>query len=944
MTSQADQTAATSGAAAPGIGTTDADPDETAEWVESFDAAVAAGGPERGRWLLEKMAERADGSGPAGTAARFNGMAHRAAADVDHSDIDHKGDSAHPAFTTDFVNSIPADADLDYPGDEKLEGQLEDAIRWNAAVMVTRANRPGLEVGGHISTYQSVATLYEVGLNHFFRGKDHPGGGDQVYFQGHASPGVYARCLLEGRLGTEQLDAFRQESSKGVGNGLSSYPHPRLMPWLWEFPTVSMGIGPLNSMYQARFNRYLHNRGIKDTSDQRVWAFLGDGEMGEPESLGGLTMASREGLDNLIFVINCNLQQLDGPVRGNGKIVQELESLFRGANWRVIKLIWGSDWDPLFAKDTDGELARRLTEVPDGQFQTFSTEKGDYIRKTLFNTPTLEKLVEDLSDDQLVALSRGGHDRRKVFAAYSEAVRPTGKPTVILAHTVKGHGIGALQGRNATHQMKKLTKDDLKKLRDRMQLPISDDQIDDDYPYYLPGEDSPLQQLAISSRTELGGFLPERRTDAAKLDMPGDKPFAALAKGAGKQKVATTMALVRLLRDLMKEPGIGKRFVPIAPDEYRTFGMDSMFASAKIYDPNGQIYDSVDRDLLLKYKTAADGQMLHEGINELGCVASVTAAGTSYATHSEPMIPFYIFYSQFGFQRTGDWFWALSDQLGRGFVIGATAGRTTLTGEGLQHADGHSLLLASSNPAVVAYDPAFAYEIGHIFRSGLERMYGSTESHPHGEDIWFYLTVYNEPMEQPAEPEGVDTDGILRGIYRYADAPEIDGPKVTLLASGVGVPWAIKARDLLAEEWGIGAAVYSVTSWNELRRDAVETEKHNLLHPEAQREPFVTTALRNAPGPFIASSDWMRAVPDQISRFVPGDYTSLGCDGFGLADTRAAARRYFQVDAESITVAAIASLARRGEYDSAKIREALDRYQIDDPTAVAHVQQEGAGA
>ena len=939
MTSQADQTTGTTGVGTTNVGTTDADPDETAEWLESFDAAVAAGGPERGRWLLDRMAERADGSGQASTAARFNGVAHRAS-----GDIDHRGDSAHPAFTTDFVNTIPADADVDYPGDEKLEAQLEDAIRWNAAVMVTRANRPGLEVGGHISTYQSVATLYEVGLNHFFRGKDHPGGGDQVYFQGHASPGVYARCLLEGRLSTERLDAFRQESSKGRGNGLSSYPHPRLMPWLWEFPTVAMGIGPLNSMYQARFNRYLHNRGIKDTSEQRVWAFLGDGEMGEPESLGGLTMASREGLDNLIFVINCNLQQLDGPVRGNGKIVQELESLFRGANWRVIKLIWGSDWDALFAKDTEGELARRLTEVPDGQFQTFSTEKGDYIRKKLFNTPTLEKLVEDLSDEQLVDLSRGGHDRRKVFAAYSEAVRPSGKPTVILAHTVKGHGIGALQGRNATHQMKKLTKDDLKKLRDRMQLPISDEQIDDDYPYYLPGEDSPVQQLAVSSRKELGGFLPERRTDAAKVDLPGDKPFTALSRGSGKQKVATTMALVRLLRDLMKEPGIGKRFVPIAPDEYRTFGMDSMFASAKIYDPNGQIYDSVDRDLLLKYKTAVDGQMLHEGINELGCVASVTAAGTSYATHSEPMIPFYIFYSQFGFQRTGDWFWALSDQLGRGFVIGATAGRTTLTGEGLQHADGHSLLLASSNPAVVAYDPAFAYEIAHIFRSGLERMYGSTESHPHGEDVWFYLTVYNEPMEQPAEPEGVDVDGMLRGIYRYLDSPEVDGPKVTLLASGVGVPWAIKARDLLAQEWGIGAAIYSVTSWNELRRDAVEAEKHNLLHPEAQREPFVTTALRNAPGPFIASSDWMRAVPDQISRFVPGDYTSLGCDGFGLADTRAAARRYFQVDAESITVAAIASLARRGEYDAAKVREALDRYQIDDPTAVAHVQQEGAGA
>jgi len=903
----------------------DVDPDETAEWLESFDQAIAAGGRDRGSFLLHQLAERAQLGEPAGA-----------------------GDYA--ASTTPFVNTIPASDQPDVPGDVELQERLEAAVRWNAAVMVTRANRKGLEVGGHISTYQSISTLSEVGLDHFFRGKDHPGGGDQVFFQGHASPGVYARALLEGRLSTEQLDGFRQEASKPAGLGLSSYPHPRSMPELWEFPTVSMGLAALNSIYQARFNHYLHDRGIKDTSDQHVWAFLGDGELGEPESLGGLTVAAREGLDNLTFVVNCNLQQLDGPVRGNGKIVQEFESLFRGAGWNVIKVAWGSEWDPLLAADRTGELARKLTVTPDGQFQTFSVEDGAYIREKLFDTPTLKKLVEGYSDEQLKAMRRGGHDRAKVYAAYAAALAHKGQPTVIFAHTVKGYGIDALAGRNATHQMKKLDPASVHQFRDALGLPISDAELDtDDHlpPYYNPGPDSDIARYAVESRRALGGFLPERRVDPVHIDMPDDKVFDVIRSGSGKQKVASTMALVRLLRDLMRTPQIGSRFVPIAPDEFRTFGMDSMFASAKIYDRAGQNYEAVDRTQLLQYKTARDGQLLHEGINELGCVCSTTAAGTSYATHGQPMIPFYIFYSMFGFQRSGDFLWGMSDQMARGFVVGATAGRTTLTGEGLQHADGHSLLLASSNPAVRAYDAAYAYELSHIVRDGLHRMYGSTDEHPHGEDIWYYLTVYNEPISQPAEPDDLDVEGVLKGVYRYAVAPDglpADAPRISLLASGVGMPWALDAQKMLAEDWGVAASVWSVTSWNELRRDAVETEMWNLNHPDDTREPYATQALRGSSGAYLAVSDWMRAVPDQISRWVPGDYTSLGTDGFGFADTRAGARRFFQVDAESIVVAALAALARRGEAKVDQVSEAYKRYRIDDPTAVAHVQQEGAGA
>ena len=901
----------------------DIDPDETREWIESLDAVLDERGQERGRYLMLRLLERAR----------------------------ERQVGVPGVRSTDYINSIPPDREPWFPGDEHVERRIRAYIRWNAAIMVSRANRKGLEVGGHIATYQSAASLYEVGFNHFFRGKDHPGGGDQVFFQGHASPGIYARAFLEGRLTESHLDAFRQEVSQGYAKGLSSYPHPRLMPNFWEFPTVSMGLTAVNAIYQARFNRYLKHRGIKDTSDQHVWAFLGDGEMSEPESLGAIGVASREELDNLTFVINCNLQQLDGPVRGNGKVIQELESFFRGAGWNVIKVIWGRDWDPLLAQDVDGALVNKMNTTPDGQFQTYSVETGEYIRDNFFSGDTrLRKMVESMSNDDLRKLSRGGHDYRKVYAAFKSATEHVGQPTVILAHTIKGWTIEALEGRNATHQMKKLTKDDVKKFRDRLYLPISDKAIDENDlpPYYHPGPDDEEIAYMLDRRRQLGGPVPERRVRPKPLKLPGDEVYASIRQGSGKQKVATTMAFVRLLRDLLKDKEIGARFVPIAPDEFRTFGMDSMFPTAKIYDPHGQTYEGVDRKLLLSYKQSEQGQLLHEGISEVGAMGSVVAAGTSYATHGEPMIPVYIFYSMFGFQRTGDFMWAFGDQLGRGFLIGATAGRTTLTGEGLQHADGHSHLLAATNPACVAYDPAFAFELSYIVKDALRRMYGSSEQFPNGEDVFYYLTVYNEPLSQPAEPENLDVEGVLRGIHLCAPYPRSTDrrtPRAQLLASGVGVPWALEAQWMLSEEWGVATDVWSVTSWNELRREAVECEKWNLLNPDSRpRVPYLSQKLDNAPGPFVAVSDWMRAVPDQISRWVPGDYTSLGTDGFGLADTRPAARRYFNVDAPSVVVATLAALARRGEVKPSTVREAADRYSIADPTAVRDVPQEGGDA
>ena len=783
----------------------DIDPEETAEWVGSLDQMVDDRGRARARYVMLRLLERA-----------------------------REKQVGVPALrSTDFINTIPPEREPWFPGNEAIERRIRAFIRWNAAVMVSRANRPGLGVGGHIATYQSAASLYEVGFNHFFRGKGHPGGGDQIYFQGHAAPGIYARSYLEGRLTEEQLDRFRQEHSHGPGNGLSSYPHPRLMPNYWEFPTVSMGLAAINSIYQARFNRYLQHRGIKDTSGQRVWAFLGDGEMGEPESLGAIGLAAREELDNLTFVINCNLQQLDGPVRGNGKIIQELESFFRGAGWNVIKVVWGRNWDDLLARDSDGVLVNQMNRTPDGEFQTLSVESGAYNREHFFGgDPRLAKMVEHLTDEQIERLPRGGHDYRKVFAAFDAAVEHTGQPTVILAHTIKGWLLESFQGRNATHQMKKLTKDDLKQFRDRLAIPISDEQIDGDdlAPFYHPGTDSEEIQYMKGRRDALGGSIPLRKVDPTPLKLPGDDVYAPLKQGSGKQQIATTMAFVRLLRDLMKDPEIGQRIVPIAPDEYRTFGMDSMFPSAKIYSPHGQTYESVDRKLLLAYKESVSGQLLHEGISEAGAMASAIAAGSAYSTQGEPMIPVYMFYSMFGFQRTADSIWSMADQLARGFLIGATAGRTTLTGEGLQHADGHSPLIAQTNPAVVHYDPAYGFEISHIVKDGLARMYGSTDEFPHGEDIIYYLTVYNEPINQPVEPDDLDVEGVLRGAYLFRTA-ENGSIAARILASGVAVPWALKAQEILAERYDVAADVWSVTSWNELARDAVEAEKWNLNHP-----------------------------------------------------------------------------------------------------------------
>ncbi|WP_332367475.1 pyruvate dehydrogenase (acetyl-transferring), homodimeric type [Micromonospora sp. WMMC250] len=883
----------------------DIDPEETSEWVESLDGVIDERGAKRARYVMLRLLERAR----------------------------ERQVGVPPLTTTDYINTIPSEREPWFPGDEHVERRIRAYVRWNAAMLVHRAQRPEIGVGGHISTFASSASLYEVGFNHFFRGKNHPGGGDHIFYQGHASPGMYARAFLEGRLSEHQLDGFRQELSH-PGGGLPSYPHPRLMPDFWEFPTVSMGLGGLNAIYQARFNRYLQHRGIKDTSQQHVWAFLGDGEMDEPETLGAIGVAAREELDNLTFVINCNLQRLDGPVRGNGKVMQELEAFFRGAGWNVIKVVWGREWDPLLAADTDGALVNLMNTTTDGDYQTYKAESGAYVREHFFGRDArTRKMVDPLSDDEIWNLKRGGHDYRKLYAAYKAATEHTGQPTVILAKTIKGWTLGShFEGRNATHQMKKLTLEDLKTFRDRLYLDIPDKALEDNPylpPYYNPGEKSDEIQYLKERREQLGGYLPSRRTSTKRLTIPGPERFADVKRGSGKQKVATTMAFVRLLKDIMKDKEFGKRWVPIIPDEARTFGLDSIFPTAKIYSPHGQRYTSVDRELFLSYKESTTGQILHEGINEAGSVASFTAAGSAYATHDEPMIPMYIFYSMFGFQRTADGLWAAADQMARGFLLGATAGRTTLNGEGLQHEDGHSLLIAATNPAVVAYDPAFSFEIAHIMEQGLHRMYGDAQ-----ENVFYYLTVYNEPILQPAEPAGVDVEGLLKGIYRYSPAPEVDGPKANVLASGTGMQWALKAQQLLAQDWGVAADVWSVTSWTELRRDAVETEEYNLLNPGAEAKiPYIQQKLADADGPKVAVSDWMRAVPDLIARWVPGDYTSLGTDGFGMSDTRHALRRHFHVDAESIVVATLRQLARSGAVAATVPAEAAKKYAIDDVNA-----------
>ncbi|MBK8435170.1 MAG: pyruvate dehydrogenase (acetyl-transferring), homodimeric type [Austwickia sp.] len=894
----------------------DIDPDETQEWLESMQGLIAESGPQRARYMMLRLLEYA--------------REHQVGV---------------PSLTvTDYINTIPVEAEPWFPGDEDSERSFRRLIRWNAAMLVHRAQAPGLGVGGHISSYASSATLYEVGMNHFFRGQDHPGGGDQIFFQGHASPGMYARAYLEGRITEAQMDGFRQERSHLVDGkplALPSYPHPRLMPDFWQFPTVSMGLGPLNAIYQAQFNRYLHNRGLKDTSDQRVWAFLGDGEMDEVESRGALQLAAFEELDNLTFVVNCNLQRLDGPVRGNGKIIQELEAFFRGAGWNVIKVIWGRGWDELLAADSQGALIHLMNTTRDGDYQTFRANNGAYIREHFFGRdPRTRKLVEKWSDDDIWwRLTRGGHDYRKVYAAYERATKHTGQPTVILAHTIKGYALGKhFAGRNATHQMKKLQLQDLKDLRDTLHIQISDEQLEENPyrpPYYHPGKDDERIQYMLERRAALGGSIPQRRVKANSTHLPEHSAYALMKKGSGKQEVATTMAFVRLLKELMRDKEFGKRVVPIIPDEARTFGMDSFFPTSKIYNPHGQGYTSVDAELMLAYKESPQGQMLHLGINEAGSIAAFTAAGTSYATHGVPMLPVYVFYSMFGFQRTGDGIWAAADSMARGFLIGATAGRTTLTGEGLQHADGHSPLLASTVPSVVTYDPAFGYEIAHIVENGLARMYGDQP-----ENVVYYLTVYNEPIVQPAQPEGIDTEGILRGMYLLAHGTPPEGrdvqdcPRVQLLASGVGVPWALEAQELLRQDWGVVADVWSVTSWSELRREALACDEHNFLHRDQEpRVPYVTRLLTDAPGPVVATSDYMRAVQDQIAQWVPGRFASLGADGFGFSDTRPAARRFFHIDGPSMAVRALQLLADEGAVAGEVPDQAAEKYRLLDVTA-----------
>jgi pyruvate dehydrogenase E1 component len=886
--------------------TPDQDPEETREWLESLDAVARVHGPQRAREIMLNLLKRS-------RELQLN---------------------VPMVQSTDYINTIATTDEPTFPGDEAIERTYRAWMRWNAAVLVHRAQRPGVSVGGHISTYASSASLYEVGFNHFFKGQDHVSGGDQIFIQGHASPGPYARAFLEGRLSEDQLNGFRQEKSH-AGGGLSSYPHPRLMPDFWQFPTVSMGLGPINAIYQAQANRYLAGRNFKDTSEQHVWAFLGDGEMDEVESRGALQLAANDGLDNLTFVVNCNLQRLDGPVRGNGKIIQELESFFRGAGWNVIKVVWGREWDSLLQADTDGSLVNLMNSTPDGDFQTYKTMDGGFIRENFFGRdPRTAKLVESMTDQQIWGLKRGGHDYRKIYAAYAAALAHKGQPTVILAKTIKGYGLGkAFEGRNATHQMKKLTLENLKSFRDDMGIPITDAQLEvDPYqpPYYRPAPGTPEIDYMHERRRALGGYLPERRSKYVSFELPEDKAYEVSKGGSGTQEIATTMAFVRLLKDLLKTPELGPRIVPIIPDEARTFGMDAFFPTAKIYNPRGQHYISVDRELLLSYKESEAGQILHTGINEAGSMAAFTAIATSYATQGQPLIPFYVFYSMFGFQRTADAIWAATDQLSRGFMIGATAGRTTLTGEGLQHADGHSPIIAATNSGVITFDPAYGYEIGHIIRAGLERMYGGVHQDP---NVVFYITVYNEPIVQPAEPENVDVDGIIRGIHRISVGSGA-GKKAQILASGVAVPWAYEAQRLLQDDWNISADIWSVTSWTELRRDALACDEKKFLYPsEVSPLPYITNKLAGAPGPFLGVSDYMHQVPDQVRKWIPGEYATLGADGFGFSDTRAAARRAFKIDGPSIVVRVLEQLASRGDVAVHIPQLAIDKYRLLDVTA-----------
>ena len=890
----------------------DIDPEETSEWLDSLDAVVDTHGKTRARYLIAKLLERA-GELQVG---------------------------ASPVTSTPYVNSIPPEREPWFPGDEHVERRIRAYIRWNAAVMVVKANAKADGIGGHLATFASSASLYEVGFNHFFRGKADGRPGDHVYFQGHAAPGIYARSFLEGRLTKTQLDRFRMEVG---GGGLSSYPHPRLMPEFWEYPTVSMGLGPINSIYQARFLKYLQNRRIDDTATSRVWCFLGDGETDEPESLGSISLAAREGLDNLTWVVNCNLQRLDGPVRGNGKIIQELEAVFRGAGWNVIKVIWGSRWDELLARDVDGVLLHKMNTTIDGDFQRYAVEGGDKIRDHFFGPdPRLRKLVEHLSDDELRTLPRGGHDYRKLYAAYQAATETTGAPTVILAKTVKGWTLGeGVESRNATHQIKKMSVEQLRALRERLYLhdEVPEEALADgaEPPYISLRPGTPEHEYLHSRLKVLDGSLPSRPVPLRRpLELPDDGAFAELLAGSGSQSVSTTMGFTRLLRNLTRDDRFGQRVVPIVPDEARTFGMDSLFREIKIYASKGQLYQPVDHDLLLSYAEGQDGQILEEGITEAGSMASFIAAGTAHSNRGVPMVPFYIFYSMFGFQRIGDLAWAAADARARGFLLGATAGRTTLAGEGLQHQDGHSLLLASTVPTVEAYDPAFAHEVATIIRAGLHRMYGPS-SPDADRDVIYYLTLYNENQPMPALPEA-DAEriqaGTVDGMYRFAPAPDGVGQRATVLFSGSANGAARAAQIELAERWGVGVDLWSVTSYKRLREDALAVARWNRLHPgSAPRVPLVASRLAEGDGPVVAVTDFMCAVPDQVARFVGRPFASLGTDGFGRSDTREALRSFFEVDAGHVVVSVLAELAASGAVPASVVAEAIAAHGIDPDVA-----------
>jgi len=827
--------------------------------------------------------------------------------------------------TTPYVNTISREQSPAYPGDREMEHRIRSIVRWNAMAMVVEANQKEHGIGGHISTYSSAATLYEVGFNHFFRGPDHPSGGDVIYFQGHASPGIYSRAYVERRINAPQVHEFRREL--GATGGLTSYPHPWLMPEFWQYPTVSMGLGPIQAVYQARFLRYMENRGMLPKSDRKVWAFLGDGETDEPESLGALTLPPREGLDNLIFVVNCNLQRLDGPVRGNGQIVQELEALFRGVGWNVIKLLWGSEWDELLERDTEGLLTRRMGQVVDGEYQKYSVAGGAYIRERFWGAdPRLLKMVEHLSDDDLWRMRLGGHDMDKVYAAYNAATRHTGSPTVILARTIKGYGLGeAGEGKNISHQQKALNERELLEFRDRFAIPLSNEEVVG-APLYRPAEDSPETMYLLDRRRVLGGPVPSRYVGPSDLPRPSEDLFDEFRDGSAGREASTTVVFVRVLSKLLRDKSLGPRVVPIVPDEARTFGMEPLFREFGIYAQAGQLYEPVDADNLLYYRESRDGQMLEEGITEAGSISSFIAAGTSYATSRHAMLPFFIFYSMFGMQRVGDLVWAAGDARTKGFLVGGTAGRTTLPGEGLQHQDGHSHLLASAVPNLIAYDPAYAYEIAEIVRAGIERM------HVRNEDVFYYLTVGNENYVHPPMPQGNEVrDGIVRGMYRLsvADAP-IDQPHVQLLASGPIVNEALRAQALLAEQFGVAADVWSVTSWTELRRDALEADRWNLFHPGDQPHvPFITSLLAGQPGPVVAASDYVKTLPDGVSKWAPSPFVTLGTDGFGRSASRAELRDFFEVDAKHIALAALYALGRAGTIPMTTARNAITRLGID---------------